>query len=319
MPIGNVSDMLRSLISDGIRFKTFDELTWIDFKSKWPDLSTPNTIQHNEFIRDICALANTGYDAFLVFGVDQKGFSIPGSQWKECKLPDTADIVNRVRPRVDPPFEMDVADFGYEDKVLSYVCIPTTHNRPHLIKIYKHINSKGHESQAKNALVWREGSTTVSPPEYPDRQKLSAMFADRPYSFSQLKISDWESKLSFQDGGTIWIPVQICNIGSSPTSVLRIRISAQFSKEAAPWRQLEDRDICTYLDKTKSTQVSLPLHIPIGNSIAICMLVNIDRDNLHSITPYWVKDKSNKLIVQVRVWDMLGMEYRHKLTFDCPF
>jgi hypothetical protein len=315
----DIPKYLCSLISDAIKHRSFDELSWIDYKTKWSDLSTQNTTQHYEFLRDMCALANSGQNAYLVFGVDQQAFAISGSPWKECRLADTADIINRVRPRVDPPFDFDIADFGFEDKTLSYVYIPAAHNRPHIIKKYIHKDKKGTEYQFTNALITRTGSQNISPYEYPDRQKLALMFLDRPLSFAQLLIKQWNTKIHLNEGGAIWIPIQICNIGNTPTSILQARISARFSDTDKPWDQLEDRDIDTYIGKNRTEHGTIPLHIPAATSIPIYLQVNIANENLHSMIPYWHANKSKKLIVHVRVWDMLEMQYIASIECGYPY
>jgi hypothetical protein len=249
--------------------------------------------------------------------VDQAAATVVSAPWKSCNLRDTMEVVNKVRPRVDPPFEFDVRDTTFQGKTISYVHVPATHNRPHLVVKWRP-GVTGEER--KNVLFWREGSGIVPPSEYPDRQKLTMMFLDRPVAFSQIAIRPWIAghRLQLTEGGLVGIPVQFCNVGNAPTSVLRVTVTGCFSDQTTSWPQFDKRDVTGFIYRGTS-QSTFPLRITRGECQPVHLQVNISNEHLHAMTPHWCANRSKRFLVHVQAWDILGMEYTGDLAFDCPF
>jgi hypothetical protein len=107
------------------------ERTNIDLKRRWWRFDKPS--DYNEFLKDICAMANTqNGDSHIILGVDEKGkvFNAP--------LPeDEGTIQSRHKDAIEPRIKMVINEYDIEDKTVSVITIPHSKNRPHMIKKYK--------------------------------------------------------------------------------------------------------------------------------------------------------------------------------------
>lgn len=73
-----------------------------DLKRQWPNLKEKPHL--NEFLKDICSIANTfGEDGFIVFGVDEAAKEQFNIEFRLCGLRDTSDLIGLINKHVDRP------------------------------------------------------------------------------------------------------------------------------------------------------------------------------------------------------------------------
>lgn len=266
-------------LNEAVRLGKLQEISFVDAKLQWGDLTTEPAL--NEFVRDLCALANSGQNAVLIFGYPPAGGPVQDAPYAQSKVPDNAMIVQKVQARIYPPLMFDVVDFSYAGRTLSLAHIPPTHNRPHCALKWKSSSGTVYD----NAIFWREGSTTCGPnngpPRLPSRAQLDAMCSDRSMPLGRLSTRRWaefaasEHELfhPFTGEGTysIALPIQIQNSGPTSNSAIEMWMSGEvrFKNDKSGNRiTLVRRHLIEALvhEANKEVEAQPPLFIPQGGS-----------------------------------------------------
>lgn len=248
MPAFDAKTFVRNHLDGARPLGKANELSWLDFKLQWPPMKDEEG--RLEFLKDAVALANTGQDALMVVGVDDKGWTFKDQRIADSGYTDGSQFASLVASRVTPAFSVEVDGMEYVDggnkRLLSLVHITPTRNRPHLIGEW---TMKGRPAGAggagapprtfKNALFFRRGARTFGPTcdEAPTRAELDAMYLDRPGTFTNLRVQRWhERHLEYakrsdpvvgREREMLSVPIIITNCSAIATGFASIRMKGR--------------------------------------------------------------------------------------------
>lgn len=228
-----------------------NELSWLDFKLEWHQMKTDEG--KLEFLKDIAALANTGQDALLVLGVEDKSFAFKDQRIGASNYLDASSFQSLVASRISPSFSLEVGELEYDDgkakHALSFLHVSPTRNRPHLVTDWEFTprvkpgQPPPQKRQFRNALFFRRGTETFGPQrdrgETPTRTELDAMYFDRPVAFSRIGVQYWTRRKAqvLEDKGAwrVRLPLVITNLGRIDTSIIEAAVGGKLLiSESAP-------------------------------------------------------------------------------------
>ncbi len=279
IPSSSPKDVLIPILEEANAAQELVERSWLDVKLIWPQSDE----EVHEFLADVCAMANVGQEAYLLFGVKQRPFKCSSAPLRSSKWTDEAQVQQVVSSSLVPSVEVHVNDLSFAGETLSYVCITPSHDRPHVVREWRPLVmecGKAKRGKFENALLWREGAKNVSPRErrYPERALLEAMFYDRPGTSARVSVQVWERKrIEVKDMRRgmflLKVPLLVCNHGVWNTAIHRIDVSGTVlvdrggkSPECFPLRT-GGASFFQYRDLTK--REDFPLSAPAGQSMAI--------------------------------------------------
>jgi hypothetical protein len=153
----------------------------LDFKQSWWKLSDNQGVE--EFIKDICSMANTAGDCYIIVGVNEQTGEFLDSPlpMDESKLQDK--LKNSVYPVIKVEFQEELIEDSGQTKKISIVRIPHSINRPYVLKS---VNYK------PDHIPIRLGTQTAEA----SRTDIDAMYSDRS-NMPNLKVSLLEDKLEW--------------------------------------------------------------------------------------------------------------------------
>jgi hypothetical protein len=245
----NASEFIRDYLNEARPVGRANELSWLELKREWYDMKTEDG--KLEFLKDAAALANTGQDALLIVGVEDTSFAFYDQRIADSGYGDPSHFQSLIAARISPAFSLEVGELEFDDgsakHALSFVHVPPTRNRPHLLTEWtqraRPAGSGGPPSTARafeNALFFRRGARTFGPTcdAAPTRTELDAMYFDRPARFAQIGIRSWLGKNAAasreQPHIRIKVPLVLENLGAIDTSVREIRIQGRLTIAASP-------------------------------------------------------------------------------------
>ncbi len=333
---------LTALITESLALARFDELSWIEYKKQWHTLGQGqrDSKEHNEFLKDVTALANTGHEAFLVFGIDEKATppSLSAAAFTTCGLADSAAIQQKLWTRTDPPLSVEVKNLAVHGTTISYIHIRPTHNRPHLVRNWKHFDKwTGAVKQVyDNALFFRDGAKVLgpqeTPPIYPDRQRLAIMFQDRPGRYAEIRIRPWLDDLRIESGRSpqqpnhsmprthVVVPAAFANVGAAATTIESMTVALSACLPGAGQPLLVDLPPFTveYFYNKAGGKDQMPLHVPAREIQAVRLSLYLDPREGPQIHDLQANHPQARVTACIRTTDMLSLEGLERIEFSIP-
>lgn len=197
----------------------------VEFKREWPNLIKKEKAYY-EFLKDVCALANTVSDKFgvIIFGYDDKNREFRKVSFSDTQLRDSSDLHDLIVRNITEPFEVKLENIVYNDNILNVLIINKSFAKPHVIKKYirykNNKNGEPKETHLDNFIPIRKESKIVTANKY----DLDAMYYDRKNILFERKI--YISLFSFEKGDLRdpSIAVSIENIGLRSASIVNLEL-----------------------------------------------------------------------------------------------